>query len=97
MLKKGREAYIESALSGFMDLVMGYKGIVKARVFSAVALTEVQTSELKTVLDMRLGKRVEIEAAVDPSLIGGLLVKAGGVVLDSTVKRHLRILRKRMA
>ena len=97
MLRKGRTAYIEAALNGFINMVRGHKGIVSARVYSAVALNEEQLEALKSKLALKMGKQVEIESFVDPSLIGGLLVKAGGIVLDSTIKKHLRTLKKRLA
>ncbi|MDR1559954.1 MAG: ATP synthase F1 subunit delta [Clostridiales bacterium] len=97
MLKNGREAYIEPALMGFIELAREHMGIVKARVYSAVALTEEQSAGIVSKLSAGMGKRVEIEEFVDPSLIGGLLIKAGGKLIDSTIKKHLRSFAKRMA
>ena len=97
MLRKGRGEYIEATLGEFVRLAKDYKGIVTARVYSAVDLTEAQISAIKEQLAAKTGRQIEIEAYADPSLIGGLLIKAGGMVLDSTIKKHLRTLRKRLA
>ena len=97
MLRKGREAFIEAVFMEFIRLTKDHRGIVSARVYSAVAMTAEQLQALENQLALKMGKQVEIEAYVDPSLIGGLLIKAGGMVLDSTIKKHLQTLRKRLA
>jgi len=97
MLKKGRGAYIEAALGEFAARVKEYRGIIGARVYSAAPLTAEQLSALQEQLTRKTGKQVEIETYVDPSLIGGLLIKIGGMALDSTIKKHLQTLRKHMA
>jgi len=94
MLRKGRGAYIEAALQEFAGLAREHKGIISARVYTAVELSEAQLTELRRQLSNKTGKQAEIEAAADPSLIGGLLIKVGGVMLDSTIKNHLRRIRK---
>jgi F-type H+-transporting ATPase subunit delta len=97
MIKKGRVAYIEDALSSFIELAKEDKGMISAYVYSAVMLTDEQQTALQYKLSAAFGKQVEIEASVDPSLIGGLLVKAGGVIFDNTIKKHLHTLKKRLA
>ena len=96
MIKKGRGAYIETALTKFTELVKKHKGIIDAQVYSAVILTEEQLAALNFKLSQFLGKQVEIETFVDPSLIGGLLIKADGNLYDSTIKKHLRLLKKQL-
>ena len=97
MLRKGRGAHIEAALEEFARLAEEKKGIVKARVYSAAPLSGEQIAALRSRLAAQMGKQVEIEAFVDPSLIGGLLIKAGGMVLDSTIKKQMQVLKKRLA
>jgi len=97
MIKKSRSMYIEAALKGFIHLTKEHKGIAGARVYSAVALTGGQLADLESMLSLCLNSRVEIEASVDPSLIGGLLIKAGGKIYDSTIKNQLRTLKKQLA
>jgi len=97
MIGKGRGAYIEAALREFVRLVKAHKGIVSARVYSAAALTGEKLSAIRDRLAAQTGKQIEIEAYVDPSLIGGLLIEAGGMVLDGTIRRQLQTLRKQLA
>lgn len=62
---------------------------VVAKVTSAVALPASELETLRAALRRRLGREVELEAAVDPELIGGALIDAGDVVIDGTVKGKL--------
>lgn len=70
-----------------------HEGVVRAVVTSAVALDEAQRSALATALERRFGRRIEIETAVDPALIGGAVIKAGELVIDGSVRNRLEQLR----
>ena len=96
MMKKGRARYIEMVLAGFIEIVREHKGIIDARVCSAAELTEEQIEALKSKLTLSMGKQVEIEASVDPSLIGGLLIEVNGNLYDNTIKKQLRTLKKQL-
>ncbi len=64
-------------------------GEVAAEVKSAVALNEAQIAALKEKLKSVYGKDVQLEAKIDPSLLGGLIVKIGSRMFDSTLKTKL--------
>jgi F-type H+-transporting ATPase subunit delta len=64
-----------------------------AFVVSATTLGESRILALEDVLSKKLGHRVTISASVDPSVIGGLYIRAGGRIIDRTVKRRLRDLK----
>ena len=84
----------------FPDVVLEYarlaneaRGIVSAEAVSAVALTAAEGRALTAAL----GGGVELETRVDPELVGGLLVRAGGRTYDGTVRTRLHALRRRLA
>jgi len=97
MIAKGREAQIKAAIMGFVELAKEHMGIVDAKIYSAAVLSEEQIEMLKSKLSSVMDKQVEIETIVDPSLIGGLLIKAGSVIIDNTIKKHLRVLKNQLA
>ena len=66
---------------------------IEARAVSAAALGESRILALKNALSKKLGKPVALSASVDPAVIGGLYVQAGGRIFDHTVKRQLSDLR----
>jgi ATP synthase F1 delta subunit len=66
---------------------------VTAEVSAPVALEDQYISRLKSALSSMTGRDVEIESLVDPSLIGGFVVKVGSTVFDSSLKGQLQTLR----
>ena len=72
------------------------KGEVTAEVTSAVALSDEQSAKLAQTLSAQAGKAVQIKAAVDPSLIGGLVVKIGSKMIDTSIRAKLMALQNMM-
>ncbi len=73
----------------FRSLAAKARGEVTAEVTSAIALSEAQVTELKKTLKASVGKDVTLAAKVDPSLLGGLVVKLGSRMIDSSLKSKL--------
>jgi F-type H+-transporting ATPase subunit delta len=69
------------------------RGEVTAEVISAVPLKDEQTAQLKETLKASVGKDVTLQARVDPSLLGGLVVKVGSRMIDSSLKTKLQNLK----
>jgi F-type H+-transporting ATPase subunit delta len=72
------------------------KGEITAEVTSAKALTKTQSEKLAKVLSAQAGKDVKIVASVDESLIGGLVVKVGSRMIDTSIKAKLAALQNTM-
>jgi F-type H+-transporting ATPase subunit delta len=79
----------EDMIKTFRTLLARHRGEVAAEVKSAVALTEQQLAALKDKLRANYGKDVRIAASVDPSLLGGLVIKIGSRMFDSSLKTKL--------
>ena len=71
--------------------------VVKARVTSAAALPAGELDTIKAALKKRFGREVEVETAVDESLIGGAVIDAGDVVIDGSLKGKLSRLQTALA
>jgi len=89
VLTKNREDELINILEVFMEKVENYKGIVKAEVISAVKLTSDQIDRIKQNLSKNLNKQVIIDTCVDCSLIGGMIIKVDGHVIDGSIKSKL--------
>ncbi len=63
--------------------------IARATAVTAAPLLPVQVSALQVSLEKRTGKRIELSTEVDPSLLGGVLVRIGDTVLDDSVRGKL--------
>jgi len=64
-----------------------------AVVISSVPLDKNYTDRLKTALKAMTKKEIDIESQVEPSLLGGFIVKVGSTIYDSSLKGQLRLLR----
>jgi F-type H+-transporting ATPase subunit delta len=73
----------------FLALAAKARGEVTAEVTSAYPLTDAQAQALKDELKQTVGKDVTLATKVDPSLIGGLIVKLGSRMVDSSLKTKL--------
>lgn len=66
------------------------EGIVEVEAISASALTSAQTGQIREAVKKRLGREIRLSTRVDPTLIGGVVIRAGDLVIDSSVTRRLR-------
>ena len=61
-----------------------------ARVVAPIALSDEQEERLGDVLSRLYGRSISVQSDVDPDILGGLVVRVGGELLDGSVARHLR-------
>jgi F-type H+-transporting ATPase subunit delta len=83
-------------IKGFDALVARHKGEVSAQVTVAEPLSEAHLAELKDALNTVTGKDVMVDVKVDPSIIGGLVVKLGSRMVDSSLRTKLYALKHAM-
>ena len=77
----------------YRALLAAHRGETTADVTTAEPLSDSQTADLKAALAAVTGKDVRINATVDPSLIGGLVVKLGSRMVDTSLKTKLNALK----
>jgi len=73
----------------FSEFRAEYEKEISVDVTSAVALTDDQQAKLSAALEKRLERKVKLNCSVDPSVYGGLLIHAGELVIDSTLRSKL--------
>jgi len=88
--------YVVDIIRSFERLLAARRGEVQAEVTSARPLNDAETQELKSVLKAKLGREPRLEAKVDPTLLGGLVVKVGSRMIDSSLRTKLTGLRAAM-
>jgi len=94
VIAKNRRLFVmPEMLSAFRRLVADHKGEASAEVTVAKALTAAQTKGLKAALKSVVGKDVAIDATVDPSLLGGMIVKVGSRQIDTSLRTKLSSLK----
>lgn len=84
---------MKGMLTAFRKLLADHRGEVAAEVTVAKALSAAQTKELKTALKSVVGKDVAINANVDPSILGGMIVKVGSRQIDTSLRTRLSSLK----
>ncbi len=94
---KRRLFAVSDMIAGFEKLVDHEKGVTRAEVTIAEPLNDAHTQALKAALaEVSGGKSVEVEIKVDPAIIGGLVVKLGSRMVDSSLRTKLNSIRTRM-
>lgn len=93
---KRRLMALDHVMAAYDRLVARLRGEVQAEVTSAHPLNSAQTAELKSVLKSKLGREPRLNAKVDPTLLGGLVVKVGSRMIDSSLRTKLAGLRAAM-
>ena len=84
---------VRDVIKGFRALLARERGEASAEVTSAHPLSDPQMAELKAALKATAGSDVRIETRVDPSILGGLVVKLGSRMIDSSLKTKLNNLK----
>lgn len=96
VIRNRRLFALPDMIQGFNALLATKRGELTADVTSAHALNDAQIQSLKASLKTATGRDVQINANVDASLLGGLVVKVGSRMIDSSLKTKLNSLKLAM-
>lgn len=91
-----RLAQLPAVIRAYETLLSAHKGETRAEVTSAYPLTETQIDALGKSLQTRVGRQVAVDAKVDPAILGGLVVKIGSQMIDSSIRTRLNTLAQAM-
>lgn len=94
--RNGRLFVLPTIIQNFRALAAAARGEIAADVTSATPLSEAQRTTLAAALKQKIGKTVSLTEHVDASLIGGLMVKVGSRMIDSSLKTKLSAMRVAM-
>ncbi|HEV2106159.1 MAG TPA: ATP synthase F1 subunit delta [Candidatus Eisenbacteria bacterium] len=96
LLRKKRLDLVARVAHEFQVLVERVKGLQRARVVSAVPLTEAERRRLHARLEEATGKKIVLDTALDPGLLGGAYVRIGDRVVDRSVRSLLEAIAKQL-
>lgn len=97
LVNKGRAAILLDIAQEFVREYNEAKGIVKASVTSATALSEANLADLQKIITEEIKAEVVLKNIVDPSLIGGFMVRVGDRQIDASIAGKLNKLEKHFA
>lgn len=87
---------IHGMIDGFLAELARRRGEMTARVTVARALTDAQWTALADTLRQSTGARITLDVWIDPAVIGGMIVKVGSRMIDSSVRTRLARLKLAM-
>ena len=96
LIQKRKFYYLEKILVDFLEVCSKSRGEVKAELFSAKELSEIDISKIKDELSQNFGAKIQLNYKYDPSLIGGLVLKVGSTMVDNSIKNKLKQIQKQM-
>ena len=89
----GRLFILSDIIEAFHNLAASARGEISAKVISAHALEAARIQELKAALSDAVGKDVILQVRVDPSILGGLVIRVGSRQLDTSLRTRLSSLK----
>jgi len=92
--QKRRLPELAGIVAAVQEKIADFRGEVTADVTAAQALDQEQINEIAASLKQVLGKNVNVNLTIDPSITGGLIIKVGSRLIDSSVKTKLERLHR---
>ncbi|MGE7777481.1 ATP synthase F1 subunit delta [Chitinophaga sp. NPDC101104] len=91
---KGRESVLAEIAGEFEKQYNALKGIVRVKLTSAAPLDAQLLNLIRDKVETSAGRKVELETAVNPELIGGFVLETGNELFDASVLRDLKDIKK---
>jgi F-type H+-transporting ATPase subunit delta len=89
LARNGRKNALRPIIRAFKRIAAEHRGEISAEVTSAHPLKNDQLQALKTQLKGRAGRDVTIDLAVDPNILGGIVIKLGSEMIDASIRTKL--------
>ena len=93
---KNRLFFLEKIINSFLNLLSKNKGELKAKLISSKELSIQDQEKIQRELSVDFKSQLKIDYRYDPSLIGGLIIQVGSVMVDTSIKTKLIKLEKNM-
>ncbi len=90
LISKRRLFYIEKILKDFLTISSKMRGEISAKLIAAKDLSESEINKIKDELTKTFGSNIKLSYKYDKSLIGGLIVKVGSLMIDTSVNTKLK-------
>jgi F-type H+-transporting ATPase subunit delta len=96
LVTKRRFFYVEQILKSFLETCSRKRGELKAELMSAKELSNDEISKITDELTKNFSSKIRLNYKHDESLIGGLIVKVGSTMVDTSIKNKLQQIENRM-
>ena len=96
LIQKRRFFYVEKIFNDYLEVCSRSRGEIKAEIQAAKELNEKDIAKVKEELAEHFGSNIKLNYKHDPSLIGGLVLKVGSTMVDTSIKNKLQQIEKKM-
>ena len=96
LVLKRRFFYVEQILKTFIEICSDKRGELKAKITSAKELSPEEINKIKEELSMNFKSKIRLDYTHDKSLIGGLIMQVGSIMVDTSIKNKLQQIKNRM-
>ena len=96
LVEKRRLFFLKNILKKFLDICSQKRGEVKAILVAAKKLNESEVNKIRDELSKDFSNKVKLDYKYDPSLVGGLIIQVGSVMVDTSIKSKLKQLENKM-
>lgn len=96
LVERGRVTLVPAVHEDFVALWNARNNVLAARVVSAVPLEQAQVAAVTQAVRTATGREVDLSTAVDPAVLGGVVLTMDGRVYDGSVRTRLQNLRERL-
>jgi len=93
---KRRLFFLEKILNNFLQLVSKSRGEIQAQLSSSKELSSSQLENIQKELSENFTSKIILDYKYDPTLIGGLIIQVGSIMIDTSIKNRLKRLKKSM-
>jgi F-type H+-transporting ATPase subunit delta len=91
-----RTRILPEIVAAFQDVIRQRQGIAEAEISSAVELSASQKKRFAQTLERLTGKKIDAKYSLDPTLLGGAVVRVGDTIYDGSVRNSLNEMRARL-
>jgi F-type H+-transporting ATPase subunit delta len=97
LVEKKREDILHDIVKVYQQIYDEKMGIVSAEVVTAVEVGERLKKKIEQkILELTGAKKVKASYRVDPSIIGGIVIRVGDTVYDASIRRRIQLLREQL-
>ena len=97
LVSRHRLGRLDEVVAGVTEAIQQRQGVAVAEVRTAEPLADDERSQLRQVLEGKVGKRLEMRESVDPSLLAGFVAQVGSELFDGSLRGQLDRLAKELA
>ena len=96
LISKRRFFFVQLILQDFVNTCSQKRGEVKAELISSKELSRDQIDQIKNDLSQNFNSKIKLDYKFDKSLIGGLIIQVGSIMVDTSIKNKLQQIENKM-